>query len=238
MNTKDEMFEMITPSEDYLNKWEYTRAFSIYSTSEFREGIEKGDNELKNLEVLQSVRIYDSLRNLTTPNGGSERDKQTILKAYKSMKEKGEEIPKPIQAYIDKALFSLISEEEEDSLGNKHIKKGKSYDVAFGVKRDTLVTDTRLDVNHPPNYIFQITDGLLNSDGASLNKVSNLVEGLEVTRCDAQQMRKQFMEQEMWRNIAYCKWRSDKLFKTGKKEVNWTKGQKKNLKRYWGWEVK
>ena len=132
----------------------------------------------------------------------------------------------------------MISEEEEDSLGNKHIKKGKSYDVAFGLKRDTLVTDTRLDVNHPPNYIFQITDGLLNSDGASLNKVSNLVEGLEVTRCDAQQMRKQFMEQEMWRNIAYCKWRSDKLFKTGKKEVNWTKGQKKNLKRYWGWEVK
>ena len=232
------MLEFITPSEDYLNEWQNTRAFSIYTVREFRESIEKGDNELKNHEALQSVRIYDSLRNLSTPNGANEKDFQTVLKAYKSMKEKGEKIPSSIQYYFDNALYKMTDTEVEDSLGKKQKKEGKSHDVAFGLKRDSSETDSRLDATNPPQYIFQITDGLLNSDGASLDKVSMLVEGLEVTRCDAQQMRKQFRKQEMWRNIAYCKWRYDMLIKTDKNEVNWTKGQIKNLKRYWGWEVK
>ena len=232
------MLEFITPSEDYLNEWQNTRAFSIHSLREFRKSIDTCTNDIQNHEMLEGVALYDSLRNLSTPNGATEKDFQTVLKAYKSMKEKGEKIPSSMQYYFDNALYKMTDTEVEDSLGNKQKKEGKSHDVAFGLKRDSSETDSRLDATDPPQYIFQITDGLLNSDGASLDKVSMIVEGLEVTRCDAQQMRKQFRKQEMWRNIAYCKWRHDRLLKTKKNEVNWTKGQIKNLKRYWGWEVK
>ena len=226
MNTKN-MLEFITPSEDYLNEWEYTRAWTILSTRKFREAIDTCDNETQNHEMLEGVALYDSLRNLSTPNGWSDKDVQTVLNYRKAMIEKGEEdnIHPIVNTFVEEALNKII--------------EGKSPDVAFKYKGE-VSGENGLDETNPPKYIFQITDGLLNSDGASLHKVSILVEGLEVTRCDAQQMRKNFQEKEMWRLQGYVNWRMEQQIKTktGSKNIDWTKGQIKNLKRYWGWEVK
>jgi hypothetical protein len=51
-------------------------------------------------------------------------------------------------------------------------------------------------------------------------------------------MRKQFMEKEMWRLQGYVNWRMEKQIKNKTNDIKWTKGQIKNLKRYWGIEVK
>ena len=221
------MIEFITPSEDYLNEWYNTRAWGILSLRRFRESIDTSINEIQDHEIIEAVRVYDSLRNLQTPNGTTPKDIQTLLKFKKSMIEKGmpERIPPELHSFLNHAEEEII--------------KGKSPDVAYKYKGE-VSGGSGLDETNPPKYIFQITDGLLNSDGASLHKVSILVEGLEVTRCDAQQMRKQFMEKEMWRLQGYVNWRMEQQIKTktGSKNIDWNKGQIKNLKRYWGIEVK
>jgi hypothetical protein len=60
----------------------------------------------------------------------------------------------------------------------------------------------------------------------------------QVTKLTAQQMRKQFREKEMWRLQGYVNWRMEKQIKNKTNDIKWTKGQIKNLKRYWGIEVK
>ena len=224
MNTKN-MLEFIEPSEDYLNEWYNTRAWAILSTRKFRESIENHGNELQDLEVSEAVKVYDSLRNLSTPNGHSQKDIQTLFKFKRSMVEKGtpDRIPPELHSFLNHA-------EEE-------IAKGKSPDVAYRCKGE-VSGGNGLDKTNPPEYIFQIANGLLASNGDSLNKVATLVEGFEVTKVDAQQMRKNFMEQEMWRNQGYVNWRMEQQIKNKTNDIKWTKGQKKNLKRYWGWEVK
>jgi len=228
MNTKN-MLEFITPSEDYLNEWEYTRAWAILSTRKFREAIDTCDNETQNHEMLEGVALYDSLRNLSTPNGWSDKDVQTVLNYRKAMIEKGEEdnIHPIVNTFVEEALDKII--------------EGKTPDVAFKYKGE-VSGENGLDETNPPKYIFQITDGLLNSDGASLHKVSKLVEinEYQVTKLTAQQMRKQFRKEEMWRLQGYVNWRMEQQIKskTSSKNIDWNKGQIKNLKRYWGIEVK
>jgi|TARA_B110000503_G_C6995817_1_gene349370 hypothetical protein len=223
MNTK-KMLEFITPSEDYLNEWYNTRAWAILSTRKFRESLESGGNELRDLEVSEAVKVYDSLRNLSTPNGHSQKDIQTLLMFKRSMIEKGmpERIPPELHSFLNHAEEEIIM--------------GKSPDVAYRFKGE-VSGGSGLDKTNPPEYIFQITNRLLSPDGPSIYKVSILVEGFDVTRVDAQQMRKQFKKQEMWRLQGYVNWRMDQRIDNKTNHVNWTKGQKKNLKRYWGWEV-
>jgi len=223
MNTKN-MLEFIEPSEDYLNEWYNTKAYGILSTRRFRESIEGEGNELQDLEVCEAVKVYDSLRNLSTPNGHSKKDIQTLLKFKRSM------IANGTPDRIPPELHSFLNHAEEE------IAKGKSPDVAYRCKGE-VSGGNGLDKTKPPKYIFQITNGLLAFNGDSLNKVANLVEGFEVTKVDAQQMRKNFMEQELWRNQGYVNWRMEQQIKSKTNDVKWTKGQKKNLKRYWGWEV-
>jgi len=224
MNTKN-MLEFITPSEDYLNEWEYTRAWAILSTRKFREAIDTCDNETQNHEMLEGVALYDSLRNLSTPNGWSDKDVQTVLNYRKAMIEKGEEdnIHPIVNTFVEEALDKII--------------EGKTPDVAFKYKGE-VSGENGLDETNPPKYIFQITNGLLNSDGASLHKISMVLENNEVTKVDAQQMRKNFQEKEMWRLQGYVNWRMEKSIENKSPNIDWTKGQKKNLKRYWGIEVK
>lgn len=219
------MIKFITSSEDYLNEWYNTRAWGILSLRRFRESIDTSINEIQDHEIIEAVRVYDSLRNLQTPNGTTPKDIQTLLKFKKSMIEKGmpERIPPELHSFLNHAEEEII--------------KGKSPDVAYKYKGE-VSGGSGLDETNPPKYIFQITKGLLNTDGASLNKVSMLLEGFEVTTCDAQQMRKNFKKHEMWRNQAYVEWRMEQLIKNKTNAIRWTKGQKKNLKRYWGWEVK
>ncbi len=125
------------------------------------------------------------------------------------------------------------------SNAEEEIIKGKSPDVAYKYKGE-VSGGSSLDETNPPKYIFQITDGLLNSDGASLHKVSKVVEinEYQVTKLTAQQMRKQFRKKEMWRLQGYVNWRMEKQIKNKTNDIKWTKGQIKNLKRYWGIEVK
>jgi len=224
MNTKNTL-EFTEPSEDYLNEWWNTKAFGILSTRSFRKSIDNRDNELQNFEVCEAVKVCDSIRNVLTPNGHSQKDIQTLFEFKRSMIKKGMsyKIPPEIDDYFNHAEEEII--------------KGKSPDVAFKYKGE-VSGGSGLDKTNPPKYIFQITKGLLNTDGASLNKVSMLLEGFEVTTCDAQQMRKNFKKHEMWRNQAYVEWRMEQLIKNKTNAIRWTKGQKKNLKRYWGWEVK
>ena len=221
------MIEFITPSEDYLNEWEYTRAYAILSVRKFRESIDTCDNEIQNHEMLEGVALYDSLRNLRTPNGWSDKDVQTVLNYRKDMIKKGEEdnIHPIVNTFVEEALNKII--------------EGKTPDVAFKYKGE-VSGENSLDETNPPKYIFQITDGLLNSDGASLHKVSKVVEinEYQVTKLTAQQMRKQFREKEMWRLQGYVNWRMEKQIKNKTNDIKWTKGQIKNLKGYWGIEVK
>jgi len=219
------MIKFITSSEDYLNEWYNTRAWGILSLRRFRESIDTSINEIQDHEIIEAVRVYDSLRNLQTPNGTSPKDIQTLLKFKKSMVEKG------MPERIPPELYSFLNHAEEE------IIKGKSPDVAFKYKGE-VSGGSGLDATNPPQYIFQITDGLLNSNGDSLNKVSMLVEGLEVNRCDAQQMRKNFQEREMWRLQGYVNWRMEKQIKNKTNDIKWTRGQIENLKKYWGIEVK
>jgi hypothetical protein len=224
MNTKN-MLEFITPSEDYLNEWEYTRAYAILSVRKFREAIDDCDDGTLNHEVLEGVPLYDSLRNLRTPNGWSDKDVQTVFKYRKAMIERGEEdsIHPIVNTFLEEALNKII--------------EGKTPDVAFKYKGE-VSGENGLDETNPPKYIFQITNGLLNSDGASLHKISMVLENNEVTKVDAQQMRKNFQEKEMWRLQGYVNWRMEKSIENKSPNIDWTKGQKKNLKRYWGIEVK
>ena len=219
------MIEFITPSEDYLNEWEYTRAYAILSVRKFRESIDTCDNEIQNHEMLEGVALYDSLRNLRTPNGWSDKDVQTVLNYRKDMIKKGEEdnIHPIVNTFVEEALNKII--------------EGKTPDVAFKYKGE-VSGENGLDETNPPKYIFQITNGLLNSDGASLHKISMVLENNEVTKVDAQQMRKNFQEKEMWRLQGYVNWRMEKSIENKSPNIDWTKGQKKNLKRYWGIEVK
>ena len=221
------MLEFITPSEDYLNEWYNTRAFAILSVRKFRESIDTCDNDIQNHEMLEGVALYDSLRNLRTPNGWSDKDVQTVLNYRKDMIKKGEEdnIHPIVNTFVEEALNKII--------------EGKTPDVAFKYKGE-VSGENGLDETNPPKYIFQITDGLLNSDGASLHKVSKVVEinEYQVTKLTAQQMRKQFREKEMWRLQGYVNWRMEKQIKNKTNDIKWTKGQIKNLKKYWGIEVK
>jgi len=226
MNTKN-MLEFITPSEDYLNEWEYTRAYAILSVRKFREAIDNCDDGTLNHEVLEGVPLYDSLRNLRTPNGYSDKDVQTVFKYRKAMIESGEEdsIHPIVNTFLEEALNKII--------------EGKTPDVAFKYKGELSGGDG-LDETNPPKYIFQLTNGLLNSDGTSLHKISMVLENNEVTKVDAQQMRKTFKKYKMWRLQGYVNWRMEQQIKskTSSKNIDWNKGQKTNLKRYWGWEVK
>ena len=97
------MLEFITPSEDYLNEWYNTRAFAILSVRKFRESIDTCDNDIQNHEMLEGVALYDSLRNLRTPNGNSDKDVQTVLKYRNAMIEKGEgdKIPSTVSKFVD-----------------------------------------------------------------------------------------------------------------------------------------
>ncbi|MCH9771894.1 MAG: hypothetical protein K0U01_05750 [Betaproteobacteria bacterium] len=221
------MIKFITSSEDYLNEWYNTRAWGILSLRRFRESIDTSINEIQDHEIIEAVRVYDSLRNLQTPNGTTPKDIQTLLKFKKSMIEKGmpERIPPELHSFLNHAEEEII--------------KGKSPDVAYKYKGE-VSGGSGLDETNPPKYIFQITDGLLNSDGASLHKVSKVVEinEYQVTKLTAQQMRKQFREKEMWRLQGYVNWRMEKQIKNKTNDIKWTKGQIKNLKRYWGIEVK
>lgn len=224
MNTK-KLLEFITPSEDYLNEWYNTRAYAILSVRKFRESIDSCESDIKNHEMLEGVALYDSLRNLRTPNGYSDKDVKTILNYRKAMIEKGEgdKIHPIVKKFVDEALNQII--------------EGKSPDVAFQYKGEVSGGDG-LDETNPPEYIFQLTNGLLNSDGASLHKISMVLENNEVTKVDAQQMRKQFQEKEMWRLQGYVNWRMEKSIENKSPNIDWTKGQKNNLKRYWDIEVK
>ena len=224
MNTK-KLLEFITPSEDYLNEWYNTRAYAILSVRKFRESIDSCEPDIKNHEMLEGVALYDSLRNLRTPNGWSDKDVQTVLDYRKAMIEKGEadKIHPIVNTFVEEALNKII--------------EGKSPDVAFKYKGEVSGGDG-LDETNPPEYIFQLTNGLLNSDGASLHKISMVLENNEVTKVDAQQMRKNFQEKEMWRLQGYVNWRMEKSIENKSPNIDWTKGQKNNLKRYWDIEVK
>ena len=224
MNTK-KLLEFITPSEDYLNEWYNTRAYAILSVRKFRESIDSCEPDIKNHEMLEVVALYDSLRNLRTPNGWSDKDVQTVLDYRKAMIEKGEadKIHPIVNTFVEEALNKII--------------EGKSPDVAFKYKGEVSGGDG-LDETNPPEYIFQLTNGLLNSDGASLHKISMVLENNEVTKVDAQQMRKNFQEKEMWRLQGYVNWRMEKSIENKSPNIDWTKGQKNNLKRYWDIQVK
>ena len=215
------MLEFITPSEDYLNEWYNTRAFAILSVRKFRESIDTCDNDIQNHEMLEGVALYDSLRNLRTPNGNSDKDVQTVLKYRNAMIEKGEgdKIPSTVAKFVDEAL--------------KKITEGKSPDVAFKYKGDVSGGDG-LDKTNPPKYIFLLSNGLLNSElGASLSKVSEYI----VSAVEPKSMVRNFKKYEMWRMQGYVNWRFEQSIKNKQPNIDWTKGQIKNLKRYWGIEV-
>jgi len=232
------MLEEIIPSEDYLNEWYNTRAWATLSLRKFRESVDTGSNELQDLEAIESVKAHDSLRNLNTPNGSTQKDYQEVIKYYKSMKERGEKIPRSIQAYIDKALFSTLDEEDKDSLGNKHIKKGKSFEVAFGLK-EVMSGSNGLDKTNPPEYIFQLTDAILDK-GISLLQASIQVATKQV-KPSQKHMYKMFMEEEEWRLQGYVNWRFYRDINSGKTKdlSDLNDKQRKYLNEYWGkWVLK
>jgi len=221
---EEKMLEFITPSEDYLNEWYNTRAFAILSVRKFRESIDTCDNDIQNHEMLEGVALYDSLRNLRTPNGWSDKDVQTVLNYRKAMIEKGEEdnIHPIVNTFVEEALNKII--------------EGKSPDVAFKYKGE-VSGENGLDETNPPKYIFLLTNGVLDSPlGASLSSVAEHI----ISEVEPKQMCRNFQEKEMWRLQGYVNWRMEQQIKTktGSKNIDWTTGQIKNLKRYWGWEVK
>ena len=145
---EEKMLEFITPSEDYLNEWYNTRAFAILSVRKFRESIDTCDNDIQNHEMLEGVALYDSLRNLSTPNGWSDKDVQTVLNYRKAMIEKGEEdnIHPIVNTFVEEALNKII--------------EGKSPDVAFKYKGE-VSGENGLDETNPPKYIFLLTLSLI-----------------------------------------------------------------------------
>ena len=215
------MLKFITPSEDYLNDWRSTREFSIYSIREFRKSIEGGDNEIKNHEALEAVRIHDSLHNLQTPNAYNDKDLQTVLKAFKSRRIKGEKIPSSVQSYLDKVQDKII--------------EGKSPDVAYGLKGE-VSGGSGLDKTNPPPYIFQLTDAILNK-GISLHRASIQVS-TNKGNPSQKHMYMMFQEEKSWRLQGYVRWRHYQLIdnKTDKLDTL-NEEQMKYLKKYWGWDV-
>ena len=81
------MLEFITPSEDYLNEWQNTRAFSIYTVREFRESIEKGDNDIMRSFIYLSLRrVAKVLSCMTQQERERERERKTICNSkYKTI---------------------------------------------------------------------------------------------------------------------------------------------------------
>ena len=227
------MIEEITPSEDYLNEWYNTRAWATLVLREFRGSVDIGSNDWQDFQAINAVKAFDSLRNLNTPNGSTQNDYQTVIKYYKFLTERGEKIPRSIQAYIDKALFSTLDEKEEDSLGNKHIKKGKSFEVAFGLKGE-VSGGKGLDKTNPPEYIFQLTDAILNK-GISLLQASKQVATKQV-KPSQKHMYKMFMEEEEWRLQGYVNWRFYRDINSGKTKdlSDLNNKQNKYLNEYWG----
>jgi len=215
------MIEMITPSEDYLNEWYNTRAWATLSLRKFRESVDTGSNELQNHEVIEAVKLHDSLRNLQTPNGWSNKDIQTILNYRKAMIEKGKEddMYPSVKRFVEESLNKII--------------EGKNPDVAFKYKGE-VSGESGLDKTNPPEYIFHLTDAILDK-GISLNQASIQVATKQV-QPSQKHMYKMFMEEEEWRLQGYVNWRFYRQINSGKTEdlSDLNDKQNKYLNEYWG----
>tara|TARA_R110000765_G_scaffold15524_1_gene44470 strand:+ start:332 stop:1018 length:687 start_codon:yes stop_codon:yes gene_type:complete len=222
-------------SKDYKNDWYNTWEFNILMIRKFIKevgsgiDIEKGkitdkkkiDKYLfsKNYKVLESIILSDSLQNLESSDNYTRKDADNVLAYFKRKLENNEEDdlhPKAKQFVIE-------------AIGN--MQKGMNTDTAFKRKKQGTGRANNLDETSPPEYIFDITNLILNPKGMTLNMASENIKGKDILT--PTHMQDVFHK---YKKFGYVNWRFQNDVVGGIAVKAWTASQKKFLKKYWGLE--
>lgn len=222
-------------SKDYKNDWYNTWEFNILMIRKFIKEVEPGidvekgkiidkkkiDKYLfsKNYKVLESIILSDSLQNLESSDNYTRKDADNVLAYFKRKLENNEEDdlhPKAKQFVIE-------------AIGN--MQKGVNTDTAFKRKKLGTGRSSKRDETRPPEYIFGITDLILNPDGMTLSKASENVKEKNIK--SSTHMQKMF---HVYKMFGYVNWRFQNDVIKGIAVKDWTDSQKKFLKKYWDLE--